>query len=130
LQAQPRVCIFSPAQSTMEPIPYFYDHINRYAIVVKPKQPLLTWINALYPDMPEDGKETTIYLVKEREGDGSTEKWVKKNFSDIFENELNDRHTDEEDWPQNRTYKLFTEWFATEIHTTVLDMEESPIKKY
>jgi hypothetical protein len=114
----------------MEPIPCFYDHINRYAIVVTSKQPLLTRINALYTDMPEDGKETTVYLVKEREGDGSTEKWLKKNFSDVFENELNDHHTDEEDWPQNRTYKLFTEWFDTEIHTTVLDMEESPIKKY
>jgi hypothetical protein len=114
----------------MEPLTYFYEHINRYAIVVKPKQPLLNWINALYPDMLEDGTETTVYLVKERETDGATEKWLKKNFDDIFENELNDRHTDENDWPQNRTYKLFTEWFDTGIHTTVLDMEESIIKKY
>jgi len=33
------------------------------------------------------------------------------------------------DWPQKRTYKLFTEWFDTEIHTIVEDIEEGPIRK-
>jgi len=48
----------------MDPIPYYYDTVNRHAVVVKPKQPLLDWINALYPDFAEDGSETTVYLVK------------------------------------------------------------------
>ena len=113
----------------MEPITYYYDIVNRHAIAVKPKQPLLNWINALYPDMTEDGSETTVYLVKNRNAYEDTEKWLKRNFGNIFENELNDRHTDENDWPQKRTYKLFKEWFDTDIHTMVLDIEESPIRK-
>jgi len=44
----------------MEPIPYFFDTVNRSAIAIKPKQPLLDWINGLYPDMIEDGSETTV----------------------------------------------------------------------
>jgi len=38
-------------QSIMEPIIFYYEQVDRHAIVVKPKQPLLNWINALYPDM-------------------------------------------------------------------------------
>jgi len=114
----------------MEPITYYFDRVNRHAIVVKPRQPLLTWINALYPDMTEDGSETTVYLVKERKAFEDTEKWLKGNFNKIFENELNSRHTDESSWPQKRTYKLFTEWFDTEIHAIVEDIEEEVIKKY
>ena len=113
----------------MEPITYYYDQVNRHAIVVRPKHPLLNWINALYPDMIEDGSETTIYLVKERDTFEDTEKWLKHNYNKIFENELNGRHTDVNDWPQKRTYKLFTEWFNSEIHTTVEDIEEGPIRK-
>jgi hypothetical protein len=113
----------------VEPITFCYDQVNRHAIVVKPKQPLLNWINALYPDMAEDGSETTIYLVKQRNDFEDTEKWLKRNFNKIFENELNGRRTDENDWPQKRTYKLFTEWFDTEIHTEILDIEESLIRK-
>jgi hypothetical protein len=113
----------------MEPLTYYFDAVNRHAVVIKPKQPVLDWINALYPDMAEDGNETTVYLVKERDSFEDTEKWLKRNFNDIFENELNGRHTDENDWPQKRTYKLFTEWFDTEIHTMVDDIEEGPIRK-
>ena len=114
----------------MEPLTYYYEMVNRHAITAKPRQPLLTWINALYPDMSEDGSETTVYLVNARNTSEDTEKWLKRNFNEIFENELNERHTDENDWPQKRTYKLFKEWFDTEIHTTVVDIEDSPIRKY
>lgn len=114
----------------MEPLIYFFDNVKRHAIVVKPKRPLLNWINAIYPDMAEDGSETTVYLVKDRDHYENTEKWLKRNFGEIFENELNGRHTDENDWPQKRTFKLFKEWFNTEIHTMIVDIEETPITKY
>jgi hypothetical protein len=113
----------------MEPLSHYYDQVNRHAIVIKPKQSLLNWINALYPDLPEDGSETAVYLVKERDSYDDTEKWLRRNFKNIFENELNGRHQDEDDWPPKRTYKLFTEWFDTEIHTIVEDIEEGPIRK-
>ncbi len=103
LYANYRSSIFLHKKTIMEPLTYYFDAVNRHAIVVKPKQPLLDWINALYPDMAEDGSETTVYLVKERDSFGDTEKWLKRNFNNIFENELNGRHTDENEWPQKRT---------------------------
>jgi len=113
----------------MEPIPYYFDVVNRHAVVVKPRQPLLDWINALYPDLTEDGSETTVYLVKSQFSLEDTEKWLKRHFKEIFDNELIDRHTDENDWPQKRTYKVFKEWFDTEIHEQVVDMEDESIRK-
>ena len=114
----------------IEPIPYFFDSINRDAIVVKPKQPLFDWINSIYPDSPvKAADEGTVYLVKEKDSNEAIEKWLKKNFDNIFQNELNNWHTDEKDKKKKRTYKLFTDWFDIEIHSMILDLEESAITK-
>ncbi|HEY4325637.1 MAG TPA: hypothetical protein VGN20_16695 [Mucilaginibacter sp.] len=112
----------------MEPIPYFYDSINRSAIIVKAKQPFFDWMNALDPENPvETPTDGTVYLVKFANNNNTVEKWLKRNFDKIFINELNDWWTDEDDWPQKRTYKLFTEWLDTEVQATVLDIEETEI---
>ncbi len=114
----------------MEPIPYYYDSINRNAIVVKPKQALFDWINSIYPESPvEAAQEGTVYLIKERDSNEEIEKWLHKNYDSIFQNELNNWHTDEKDWPQKRTYKHFSEWFNVEIHSMILDLEETAITK-
>ena len=49
----------------MEPITYFYESINRNAIVVKPKKPFFDWLNYLYPESPVNEKEeANIYLME------------------------------------------------------------------
>ncbi len=111
-------------------IPFFYESINRNAIVVKPKQPLYDWINALYPQSPVLAKEEgTVYLIRERDNNEIIERWIKRNFDKIFLNELNDWHTDENDWPAKRTYKMFQEWFEVEIHSFIIDLEDMEIIK-
>ena len=117
----------------MEPIPYYYDSINRNAITVKPKQPLFDWVNSIYPEDPvnatDAANEGTVYLVRERDNNKKIENWLKKNFDNIFQNELNNWHTEEKDWPQKRTYSQFTRWFVFEIHSMVLDLEDKPVIK-
>lgn len=113
----------------MEPITYMFSPVNRNVVGIKPKQPLLDWINAIYPDMAEDGSETSAYLVKEHYGYEEIEKWLKKNFAQIFENELNERHQNEDDWPKKLTWKLFTEWFDASIYAAVYDIEKGPVRK-
>ena len=114
----------------MEPIPYFYDSINRNAVVITPRQPLLDWINNIYPDSPvEEITHGTVYLVREKDSDEAIERWLQKNFDRIFQNELNNWHTDEEDWEPKRTYKKFKDWFDIQIHSTILDIEDTEIMK-
>jgi len=33
-----------------EPIPYFYDSIDRNAIIVRPKEPFYDWLNSVFPE--------------------------------------------------------------------------------
>lgn len=114
----------------MEPIPYFYESINRNAIVLKPQEPFFDWLNNLYPKHPVHEKaEATIYLVQERDSNEEIEKWLSRNFDLFFQNELNDWHTDDKDWPSKRTYALFREWFTVEIHSMILDIEDTEIIK-
>ncbi|MGN6803780.1 MAG: hypothetical protein ACTHJN_17905 [Ginsengibacter sp.] len=114
----------------MEPIPYFYDSINRNAIIVKPKQPLLDWVNSIYPESPiETLNVGTVYLVNSGDSIQEVERWLQKNFDNIFQNELNGWNTDEKNWPEKRTFKLFKEWFNYEIHDMIVDMEEDEIIK-
>jgi hypothetical protein len=113
-----------------EPIPYFYDSLNRNAIVIKPRQALFDWVNSIDPDNPVTGiPEGTIYLVKERDSNEATQRWLAKHFDEIFKNELNNWYTDEKAWPVKRTYKQFKEWFEVEMHSMILDMEETEIEK-
>jgi hypothetical protein len=113
-----------------EPIPYFYESINRNAIVIKPKKVFFDWVNSIYPEDPiVDPNEGNVYLIKEKETNVAIEKWLQRNFDKIFINELNDWHTDEKDWPQKRNYILFKEWFNVEIHSMILDLEDAAIEK-
>jgi hypothetical protein len=111
-------------------IPIFYESIDRNAISIKSKKPLFDWVNSIYPDRPVDTREEgNIYLIRERDSNEEIEKWLKRNFDKIFQNELNDWYTDEGVWPQKRTFKMFQQWFDYEIHSMILDLEETEITK-
>ena len=42
--------------------------------------------------------------------------------------ELAGWHQLEEDWPANRTYTMFREWFTVEWHSLVIDLCGDPLK--
>ena len=115
----------------IDPIPYYYEAIDRSAILVRPKQPFYDWINKVFKeDKPiSELEENNIYLIREMRSNEEIKKWIKKNFDKIFVNELNDWYTDESVWPTNRTHKMFTDWFDVEVHSMVLDLEEFPVTK-
>ncbi len=115
----------------MEPIPCFFDSIDRNAIIIRPKQPFFDWINSLYSkDEPINrNDENNIYLIHEMDNNDLILRWIKKNYEDIFSNELNDWCTDEKSWPKNRTFKMFSDWFDIEISSMILDLEDDPVTK-
>lgn len=115
----------------MFPIPYFYESLNRNAILVRPKQPFVDWLNETFHNEPSfpPPTEHNIYLVRDMINNEAVAAWVQQHWDDIFINELNDWHTDSARWPHERTYRMFREWFDIEIHSTVLDLEEFPITK-
>lgn len=112
-------------------IPYYFEAIDRNAIIVKPKRPFFDWLSSIYKDkkpIPER-EENNVYLIREMDSNEEIRKWIKKNFDQIFINELNDWYTDEEGWPRKRTFKMFEDWFAVEINSMILDLEDGPVTK-
>jgi hypothetical protein len=99
---------------------------DRICVTIKPKEPFFKWLKTTYlpeeDEAPESLQENNVYLIPEDLDDEPGKKWLKKNFDIIFAHELNDWHTDENDWPQKRTWKLFQEWFAIEINSMVFDL--------
>lgn len=113
----------------MEELPTF-SSINRNGILVKPRQRLFTWLKVVDPETPfTTAPEGSIYLIREMDSNDLIEQWLQTHFEPIFKNELNSWHTIPEEWPQNRTYELFREWFDVEFHSMVFDLEEVPLHK-
>jgi hypothetical protein len=104
------------------------NYINRSAIIVKPKQPFLDWLNNLYPnDEMDDIREVNTYLVTDKIEDLET--YLKKKFDKFFMMELEEWHTNKKEWPQKRNYKMFNLWFRVETSTMIYDLEKKPILK-
>lgn len=98
--------------------------LNRAALIVRPKQPYLDWAAQLDDSgiTPDVKGEQTVYLIPEFEDGEHAKRILKRVFSEVFERELFEWHTDESAWPPNRTLRLFQEWFDYELHSVVEDL--------
>ena len=112
--------------------PYMLPVVNRNAVAIKPRQPFIDWIHKINP--PEDeaarSAESNMYLLPEVATEKERLNYIKKNFDRIFGSELLVWEDDQEKWPQNRTYKMFTEWFeVSSSHDLVLDLVLTPLDR-
>ncbi len=101
--------------------------VNRAAVLLRYKEPILRWIKEADPldDSAEItlsivNEERTVYLVSDGEAE-NIDKWIRANYSVLFESELEGWYADESLWPKKRDLKIFTEWFEVECHSVVLD---------
>ena len=102
--------------------------INRGVILIVPKQPFYDWANHLTPDdtvNAEDFDEYSSYLITD--DFTSSDKVVEKYYKQIFEEQLLGMWTDEKDWPQRRSFRLFKEWFTYYVSSMVIDLEKGKI---
>jgi hypothetical protein len=107
--------------------------MNRSAILVRPKLPLLEWLNTVQSHDPlefKDVNRSAIYLIDEKDGVTKIENWLKRNFKEIFCRELFCWHTITSDYPENINFKLFKEWFDYELCDSISDIGEDELKIY
>lgn len=104
--------------------------LNRAALIVRPKQPYLDWAAALEEDgvHPDPAGEQTVYLIPEPEDDADAERILQEVYPHVFENELDGWWTDEDAWPAQRTFEVFSEWFSVEIHTIIVDLVDDELR--
>ena len=109
-------------------------YINRTVALLRPKQPLVDWLNAL-PDtdipftLADYHTDCTVLLLPEFGNDLQALKFIKKIHKEIFEKELDSFCTDPDYWPSKRDYKTFLEWFDIELHSEVFDTVDKEIFK-
>src|SRR5687767_9624939 len=99
----------------------YFKFLKRSALVIIPKEPFLAWLKFHDPEEEFEPSitEGDIYLLPAFETKEQIENWLRKNFNFLFTEQLNNWYTDPEMWPQNRTFKMFREWFNYSAHTWV-----------
>ena len=107
--------------------------LNRTALLVRPKQPFVDWVNSLEEDASlllaqgDSINDHNIYLVDEVLDDNHLENVLRRIHRFIFESELFGWWTEERDWPKQRGYKTFRAWFNVEYHTMITDLGKKPL---
>ena len=103
--------------------------LNRCAVILRPAKPYLEWAAALDESglMPDPLDEQAVYLLPGL-GDGADiDELIAMMFALMFENELEGWHTDEADWPKDRTLAMFKQWFKIEVHSLIHDLVPEPL---
>ena len=100
-------------------------------LIIRPKQPFIDWVNeqcknegfptiAIENYNDECGPHT--YLIPDFEELSKANRWLKKHYLILFEEELAGWTTDENDWPEDLSFKVFTQWFDFEFNLMIFDL--------
>ena len=98
--------------------------VNRSALLVAAKEPYYEWANALQEgqSLEEDSLEPNVYLIDEYRSEDELAEIINECFGAIFAQELAGWHGDEENWPQERSFDMFLEWFDVVPTSLVIDV--------
>ena len=109
--------------------------INRNALILFPAKPLTDWVNIIFDDSPTEEirvmghDEGNIYLIPDSDSTEESLKWLKKNYKEIFEEELFGWCTDDSQWPEDLSWEVFCSWFHFSIQSMVFDASKGPIRR-
>lgn len=103
---------------------------NRSAIIVFPKKPFVEWAMLYNESPPEDLEqrleENHVYLIECTFGEEIVDV-LESYYIRIFEYELLSWNTYKNEWPQNRVYETFIEWFDVSLCDEIVDLETEKI---
>lgn len=107
-------------------LPFFT--INRYALLLRPSEELVKWVNAIFPDDPIVYEQkmlhdnTDIYLIPEMDSIEEAESWLKENYLEILENILEDWCEDTDEWPEKLNWEAFGKLVDYTVQTSIVDV--------
>ena len=106
--------------------------LNRCAVTIRAKEPVLAWLQSLpgYEDITIDeiNRETTTYLLPVYEDDAEKEALFGQYLDLLFEEELAGWWMAKDDWPESRSREMFKSWFDIDFHSVVVDLEDAPLR--
>ena len=106
--------------------------LNRSAIVVKPKQPFLDWLQTADPTshrliLGDLSREPTIYLIPECDTEADVQQVLSELCEEIFVEQLAGWYRDEETWPRDRSFEVFCRWFEFRHHSMLVDLSDESL---
>jgi len=108
--------------------------LNRSAIFLLPRQPVLDWILAVDPNpldisLQELRAEPDIFLVpQEVQTHEDAVRWVNRHWKDCLEHYLTGWFTVESMWPAKRSRKMLHEWFDIHFSSMVWDLGKEELE--
>ncbi len=104
--------------------------INRSAIGVAPRQPLIDWSRQVSgeSDMAWGEEDHSLYLLQAYETAAEGEQLLRQAYDEIFRTELESWSLDPATWPSPRSYELFREWFEIRFYDLVDDLSSSKLR--
>ena len=104
--------------------------INRCAVGIGPRQPLVDWVRQVSGDheLCWGANEDGLYLLPEYEDNSQAILVLEENYDLIFEAELQSWCRDPALWPSPRTFALFQEWFEIRFYDLVDDLSRDELK--
>ena len=100
--------------------------VNRFALIVRPKRRYLEWANQFDgPKLTADELPslTEVYLVDATDSEADREELIDVYAEEIWEQQLDQWHTDETAWPKNRTPHTLRDWFDVTFVEMVFDAD-------
>lgn len=106
----------------------FYS-INRFALIVRPKEALISWVNAVSPGDPinyadietEQHDQIDVFLIPEFDDVEDALIWLKENCEDFLEQILESWCTNDDVWPEDLNWALFERFVDYSIQSMVTD---------
>lgn len=101
--------------------------INRYALIVRPSEAMIGWVNSVFPGDPIDydkmkGHDNTdIFLIPEFDSPEDAEEWLQENYQNFLRHSLEAWSTDESTWPKPLSWEQFDRLHEYSIESVVID---------
>jgi hypothetical protein len=105
--------------------------INRGVVVLRPKPPFAQWVRSLDAGEPVDEEMvlsvSTAFLIPDFEFVHESWDWIEENYELFFDLSLVDWHLEQSEWPQERDWKTFQEWFHIDFIDSAWDLVDEPL---
>lgn len=109
------------------------EFLNRSAIILRAKQPYITWANSLddgprYEATIDEPDSQAVFLCPDADSVDDVLEFVGHRFAEFFDYMLEEWCTDRALWPKRRTRAMFREWFRVDVHTLVFETTNRPFE--
>ena len=107
-----------------------FFHINRNALVLRPRPELIAWANYVFPEDPirfedmDQHDEQDILLIPDFDSVEESLEYIRDNCEGILSVLLEDWCLDKADWPSPLDWALFERFYDYQIETSVTDTVE------